>query len=85
MKAHIPFRADDQNVGKRTGIRIGVVDRHSDGFESFGEILDQADKDMPARVRGKRKSVRSPTPDDDEETEDEYGEMSMELDDRKHA
>ena len=85
MKAHIPFRADDQRVGKKTGMSVGVVDRHSDGFESFGEVLGQADEHTPVRVRGKRKSMRSPTPDDDEETEDEDGEMSMELDDRKHA
>ena len=82
LKAHIPFRADDQTMGKKTGMNVRVVDRHSDGFESFGEVLGQADDHTPIRVRGKRKSTRSPTPDDEEEI-DEDGEMSMELDDRK--
>lgn len=85
LKAHIPFRADNTNVGKKTGMSVGMVSRHSDGFESFGEVLGQADEHTPVRVRGKRDGTRSPTPDDEEETEDEYGEMSMELDDREHA
>ncbi|KAI0320706.1 Mif2/CENP-C like-domain-containing protein [Amylostereum chailletii] len=82
-KGHIPFRADDLARGKKTGFAVGYVDHKSDEFEPFDRVLSQADARTPPRARktngkanGRRKSVVT-LPDDD----DEYGEMSMELDD----
>ncbi|KAI0062347.1 hypothetical protein BV25DRAFT_1825795 [Artomyces pyxidatus] len=80
QKAHIPFRADDLQRGKKTGVSVGYVDHKSDEFEPFGQILSQADTRTPPRARngtqkGKRKSEAFlPTIDDED------GEMSMELD-----
>ncbi|KAH8117000.1 Mif2/CENP-C like-domain-containing protein [Phellopilus nigrolimitatus] len=80
LKAHIPYRADDLTHGKKTGVNVREVDRRSDGFESFGEVLTQADVVTPPHMRARRRTIsrRSPSP----MTEyDENGEMSMELDD----
>ncbi len=77
-KAHLPYRADDLTQGKKTGISVKYVERNSDGFESFGELLNQADGVTPPHVRAKRRGRRSPSPEADRE--DENGEMSMELD-----
>lgn len=79
-KAHIPYRADDLTHGKKTGINVKVVDRRSDGFESFGEVLGQADVVTPPNNRTKKGARRSTSPVADY---DENGEMSMELDDRE--
>lgn len=78
LKAHIPYRADDLTHGKKTGMTVKYVDRKSDGFEPFGEVLNQADKATPPHVRNKRRHRRSPSP--VAELFDENGEMSMELD-----
>ncbi|TFK23463.1 hypothetical protein FA15DRAFT_670483 [Coprinopsis marcescibilis] len=84
-KAHIPYRGDNPNVGKKTGIAVAHVERKSDGFEPFGELIRQADGRAPPKP--KKKVVREEYDDDDEEDEDEYdddedefGEMSMQLD-----
>ncbi|THH12011.1 hypothetical protein EW145_g281 [Phellinidium pouzarii] len=78
LKAHIPYRADDLTQGKKTGVNVREVDRRSDGFESFGEVLNQADVFTPPHVRARRRNHHSTSP----VTEyDENGEMSMELDD----
>ncbi|KLO19245.1 hypothetical protein SCHPADRAFT_843935 [Schizopora paradoxa] len=76
LKAHVPYRADDLTQGKKTGISVKYVHRNSDGFESFGEVLDQADGVTPPHVRAKRKGRRDPSPEEDRD-----GEVSMELDD----
>ena len=73
-KKHIPYRHDDLQHGKRTGMAVDVVDRNSDDFEPFDKLLSQADTRTPPRVKGKRKSlVPSPV------YEDEDGEMSMDI------
>lgn len=78
-KKHIPFRADDLRLGKKTGIAVQYVGRDSDEFEPFDELIKQADDRTPPRVksRKKRMSVASAVPEYDEY--DENGEMSMEL------
>ena len=74
-KKHIPYRHDDLQHGKRTGMAVDVIDRNSDDFEPFDKILSQADTRTPPRVKGtKRKSVL-PSP----VYEDEDGEMSMDM------
>ncbi|KXN91457.1 Centromere protein 3 [Leucoagaricus sp. SymC.cos] len=78
QKAHIPYRGDNPEVGKKTGIAVGHVDRMSDGFEPFEEVMQQADKRTPPRPKRKKKSVPAvQQPAFDEED----GEMSMDIDD----
>jgi centromere protein C len=89
-KAHIPYRGDNPNVGKKTGIAIKHIERKSDGFEPFDEILGQADKRTPPRLKKRKSSMagkryRDWDTDEDEDDEqryddDEYGEMSMDVD-----
>ena len=74
QKAHVPYRADDLEQTKKTGIQVPYVDHKSDDFEPFDEVLQQADGRTPARK--KRKShVKAAVVQEDED--DEYGEMSM--------
>ncbi|KAF5313505.1 hypothetical protein D9611_008548 [Ephemerocybe angulata] len=89
QKAHIPYRGDNPEVGKKTGIAVQHVQRMSDGFEPFEEVLQQADGRTPPRPRGRKKSSMVRYDDDEDEDEDEeqydededeYGEMSMQLD-----
>ena len=47
QKAHIPFRADDLEHGKKTGLQVTYVDHGSDEFEPFSEIMMQADGKTP--------------------------------------
>ena len=74
-KKHIPYRHDDLQHGKRTGIAVDVVDRNSDDFEPFEKILSQADTRTPPRVKGNKRKSAIPSP----VYEDEDGEMSMDL------
>lgn len=83
QKAHIPYRGDDPEVGKKTGIAVRHVERKSDGFEPFEDIISQADKRTPPKVKGRKNKQRVPSP--LYENEDENGEMSMELDDSEPA
>ncbi|KAG1808562.1 Mif2/CENP-C like-domain-containing protein [Suillus variegatus] len=79
-KKHIPFRADDLGLGKKTGIAVQYVGRDSDEFEPFDEVIKQADDRTPPRVKSRKKkapAVTTPVPEVDEYDED--GEMSMEL------
>ena len=79
LKAHIPYRGDNPEVGKKTGIAVQHVERKSDGFEPFEEIMQQADNRTPPKPKGRKKKASAPI----EEELDEDGEMSMELDDSK--
>lgn len=74
-KKHIPYRHDDLQHGKRTGMAVDVVDRNSDDFEPFEKILSQADTRTPPRVKGSKRKSIVPSP----VYEDEDGEMSMDL------
>ncbi|KAJ7124803.1 Mif2/CENP-C like-domain-containing protein [Mycena crocata] len=74
-----PYRGDDPSVGKKTGMKIARVERTSDGFEPFNDLLSQANTRTPPR-RKKKKSVPRANEDEDEEEDDEDGEESMEID-----
>ena len=74
-KKHIPYRHDDLQHGKRTGMAVDVVDRNSDDFEPFDKLLSQADTRTPPRVRGNKRKSTVPSP----VYEDEDGEMSMDM------
>ncbi|KAJ2930701.1 hypothetical protein H1R20_g6395, partial [Candolleomyces eurysporus] len=85
QKAHIPYRGDNPEVGKKTGIAVQHVQRKSDGFEPFEEVMQQADGRTPPRPKGRKKKSVVYEDDDDEDEQysdedDEYGEMSMQLD-----
>ncbi|KAF8912208.1 Mif2/CENP-C like-domain-containing protein [Gymnopilus junonius] len=79
QKAHIPYRGDNPEVGKKTGIAVQHVERKSDGFEPFEEILQQADGRTPPRPKGRKKSLSRRDYEDDD-YDDEDGEQSMQLD-----
>ena len=77
---YVPYRRDDLQHGKKTGIAVGYVDHKSDEFEPFERVMSQADQRTPPRVQNARKK-RTPKPKTPirEEVYDEDGEMSMEL------
>ncbi|KAG6887605.1 hypothetical protein C0995_014084 [Termitomyces sp. Mi166 len=78
QKAHIPYRGDNPEVGKKTGIAVRHVERKSDGFEPFDELIEQADKRTPPRLKVSKKRKQSiPAPEDEY---DEFGEISMDID-----
>ncbi|KIL00092.1 hypothetical protein PAXRUDRAFT_822039 [Paxillus rubicundulus Ve08.2h10] len=76
-REHIPFRADDLARGKKTGLAVQYVDRNSDEFEPFDELMKQVDNRLPPRAKSKKKRVSVITPVPEELDED--GEMSMDL------
>ena len=78
---YIPYRADDLQHGKRTGIAVAYVDRNSDEFEPFDQLLKQADLRTPPKPKMQNKKKRGvKTPIVASEDEDD-GEMSMDLED----
>ncbi|CAA7271041.1 unnamed protein product [Cyclocybe aegerita] len=78
QKAHIPYRGDNPEVGKKTGIAVQHVEPKSDGFEPFEEVIQQADGRTPPRPKRRKKSTATPRRDD--YYEDEDGEQSMDVD-----
>ena len=81
LKAHIPYRGDNPEVGKKTGIAVQHVARQSDGFEPFEQILQQADGRTPPRPKGRKKSFSaSAHQDENEHSSDDGWEESMQLD-----
>ena len=80
LKAHIPYRGDNPGVGKKTGITVQHVERQSDGFEPFEEVLQQADGRTPPRPKKRRKSLSAAAHQDEDEYGDDGGEESMQLD-----
>ncbi|EIM89667.1 uncharacterized protein STEHIDRAFT_166024 [Stereum hirsutum FP-91666 SS1] len=52
-KPYVPFRADERGVGKRTGQYVPYIEHHSDEFEPFSEVLNQA-KTPPNNVKSRR-------------------------------
>ena len=83
---YIPYRADDLQHGKRTGIAVAYVDRGSDEFEPFDQLLKQADLRTPPKPKMQNKKKRgAKTPVVEPGDTDDDGEMSMELEDSKHC
>jgi hypothetical protein len=76
QKAHIPYRGDNPEVGKKTGIAVGHVERMSDGFEPFDQVIQQADNRTPPRPKRRKKSVPAVV---DNGNDNEDGEMSMDI------
>ncbi|GBE81851.1 predicted protein [Sparassis crispa] len=79
---YVPYRGDDLQHGKKTGMAVAYVDHKSDEFEPFDKVISQADQRTPPRVHNARKR-RTPKPKTPivEEEDDENGEMSMDLED----
>lgn len=83
VQKYIPYHADDLLRGKRTGIAVGYVDRNSDEFEPFDQVMQQADLRTPPKPKVRNKKRRAPkTPVIEEDDGD--GEMSMELEDSEN-
>ena len=81
LKAHIPYRGDNPEVGKKTGIAVQHVQRQSDGFEPFDQVLLQADGRTPPRPKGRKKSLTAAAhQDQDDYGSDDGWEESMQLD-----
>jgi len=79
QKAHIPYRGDNPEVGKKTGIAVQYADVGSDGFEPFEDVIQHADGRTPPRPKLRKKSLaQSGRHDDDYDEED--GEQSMQID-----
>ncbi|KAJ6501590.1 Mif2/CENP-C like-domain-containing protein [Mycena vitilis] len=85
-KPHVPYRGDDYSVGKKTGIKVGRVQRTADGYERFDDILSQANTRAPPRR--KKKSVPRVSDggeeEEDDEEDDEYEEASMDVESPVH-
>ncbi|KAI0031481.1 Mif2/CENP-C like-domain-containing protein [Vararia minispora EC-137] len=77
-KAHIPFRADEPGLGRKTGLAVPRVPHMSDEFEPFNEVLRRGDPTPPRPTRKRRSSAYRA--DDDDADFGGYGEQSMELD-----
>jgi len=75
IKAYLPYRGDQSEVGKKTGLTIPQVERKSDGFEPFEEVLRRLDGVAPLTHKRKKSVVPVVNPEYDEED----GEMSMQL------
>lgn len=78
-KAHVPYRGDNPDVGKKTGVTVKRVIARGDGFEPFEQLLQQADQRTPPAKKRKRRGDSEP----EEDIVDEDGEQDMELDDSK--
>ncbi|KAK0211255.1 Mif2/CENP-C like-domain-containing protein [Desarmillaria ectypa] len=76
-KPHVPYRGDNPEVGKKTGVTVKRVTTRGDGFEPFEQLLQQADQRTPPAKRSKRRRDSEP----EEDIVDEDGEQDMELDD----
>jgi centromere protein C len=85
QKPHIPYRGDDLGVGKKTGVAVERVDRKSDGFEPFQEVVDRMDRRTPPRTKmNGRARRRSPSPVQRSAEDDGEQELSMDLVDSEH-
>ncbi|KAF7331878.1 Methionine aminopeptidase [Mycena kentingensis (nom. inval.)] len=84
-KAHVPYRGDNLLVGRKTGLSIQPTARNSDGFEDFGQMLNQNGREVDEGVsrlrkkKTKKKLVHEEQEEEDSE-EERNGEMSMEVD-----
>ncbi|KAL0575895.1 mitotic fidelity of chromosome transmission-related protein [Marasmius crinis-equi] len=77
-KPHVPFRGENFDVAKKTGVRVGRAEVGSDGFENFEDVVRQADTLTPFHVKGKKKKQSLPE-EDYEDEDDGGGEEDMDL------
>lgn len=80
LKAHIPYRGDNPEVGKKTGIAVEHVEPQSDGFEPFEQVIQQADERALPQPKRRKKSVAIAAHQDEDDYGDDGGEESMQLD-----
>lgn len=86
LKPHVPYRGDNPEVGKKTGIAVQHVARQSDGFEPFEQILRQADGRTPPRPKGKKKSLTTAAYQEENDYNSDNGwEESMQLDSMQYS
>jgi hypothetical protein len=80
VRGHRPFPLDPLATGRRTGTKVALASRNSDGVENFAEILGQLDNRQikPQNVPRKKSAVHIPLFD---MSEDEY---QMENNSSKH-
>ncbi|KAK7467237.1 mitotic fidelity of chromosome transmission-related protein, variant 2 [Stygiomarasmius scandens] len=78
-KAHVPYRGDNREVGKKTGVKIPRVQPGSDGFEPFENVIGQADAMTPYQVKGRKRNGSLAAGEVDPGDDDE-GERSMDID-----
>ncbi|KAL1689595.1 Mif2/CENP-C like-domain-containing protein [Schizophyllum commune] len=83
-RPHRPFN-NDPNVGRKTGRPFREVARDEDGFEPFEHVVSQGDKFTPPRVQPqpvahRKKRRKSSMPANDEDSDDDYGMQSMDID-----
>ncbi|KAJ7271421.1 Mif2/CENP-C like-domain-containing protein [Mycena haematopus] len=78
-KPHIPHRGDDPSVGKKTGIKVPRIQRATDGYESFNDVLSQA-LTPPPRPKKNRISDGEEKDENEDDDDDKYGEASMDVD-----
>ncbi|PBK93241.1 hypothetical protein ARMGADRAFT_992935 [Armillaria gallica] len=76
-KPHVPYRGDNPDVGKKTGVTVKRVIARGDGFEPFEQLLQQADQRTPPAKKRKRRGDSE----SEDDIVDEDGEQDMELDD----
>jgi hypothetical protein len=76
-RPHVPYRADDPTLGKKTGIRVPRIDATSDGFEPFDELLTRAKGTGRTPPRRKKKSVPRAESDEEEEDDDDDDEEDV--------
>src|SRR5262245_5609277 len=73
-KPHVPYR-DGGEVGKKTGIAIPHVQRKSDGFEPFEDVVGQADKRSPLKLKERKGGKKHSLAVIEDECEDENRNM----------
>ncbi|KAL0062628.1 mitotic fidelity of chromosome transmission-related protein [Marasmius tenuissimus] len=78
-KPHVPFRGENFDVAKKTGVRVQRTEVGSDGFEPFEDVVRQADTLTPYQVKGKKKKNQSLPEEDFEDEDDGGGEEDMDL------
>ncbi|THU87257.1 hypothetical protein K435DRAFT_730030 [Dendrothele bispora CBS 962.96] len=82
-KAHVPYRGDNREVGRKTGVKIQRVQPGSDGFEPFENVIGQADNMTPYQVKSRKRnngSLAANELDPDHNDGDDQGEIDMDID-----
>ncbi|ESK84035.1 centromeric dna binding protein [Moniliophthora roreri MCA 2997] len=85
-KPHVPYRGENYDVAKKTGVQVQRADVDSDGFEPFEDVVRQADTLTPFQVKGKGKKRKESLPEEDLVLSDDDGggEEDMDIDSPMH-